>query len=192
MAVHTQSCLASIRSTTSGLRTIISQAAITAFSARRAPCVLRTPTAPSRPGASSRSFFPAGRQFYQYNPILVGSQGTNIRTNALFVNDNVRWNEHLTFNFGLRWDKNNAVDSAGCGGDENRQTGTAGRSDLGSEGGRRLGPLAAATDATQRRSRRATAIANMASAGGDERATIQSVSRAARSMPTSPLRLLAW
>jgi Carboxypeptidase regulatory-like domain/TonB dependent receptor len=66
------------------------------------------------PGCIFPQFLPGGSTVLQYNPILVGSEGTNIRTNALFVNDNVRWNEHLTFNLGLRWDKNNAVDSTGA------------------------------------------------------------------------------
>ena len=49
----------------------------------------------------------------QYNPIAMGSLGTNFRTNGFFVNDNLRWNNHLTFNLGLRYDRNHGVDSAG-------------------------------------------------------------------------------
>ncbi len=49
----------------------------------------------------------------QYNPIPMGSLGTNFRTNGFFVNDNLRWNNHLTFNLGLRYDRNHGVDSAG-------------------------------------------------------------------------------
>ncbi len=64
------------------------------------------------PGCIFPQFLP-GSTIIQYNPIFVSSQGTNFRTNALFVNDNLRWNSNLTFNLGLRWDKNHAVDSAG-------------------------------------------------------------------------------
>jgi hypothetical protein len=49
----------------------------------------------------------------QYNPIATSSLGTNFRTNGFFVNDNLRWNNHLTFNLGLRYDRNHGVDSAG-------------------------------------------------------------------------------
>ncbi|MEO8258536.1 MAG: TonB-dependent receptor [Acidobacteriota bacterium] len=49
----------------------------------------------------------------QYNPITVGTQGTNFRTHSIFFNDNWRLNTHVTFNLGVRWDKNHGVDSAG-------------------------------------------------------------------------------
>jgi hypothetical protein len=64
------------------------------------------------PGCIFPQFLP-GSTTLQYNPITLSSLGTNFRTNALFVNDSVRWNEHWTFNAGLRWDKNHGVDSAG-------------------------------------------------------------------------------
>jgi outer membrane receptor for ferrienterochelin and colicin len=54
-----------------------------------------------------------GSTTIQYNPIAEGSQGTNFRTNALFFNDNWRWTDRVTFNLGLRWDKNDGKDSAG-------------------------------------------------------------------------------
>ncbi len=54
-----------------------------------------------------------GSTTIQYNPIALGSQGTNFRTNALFVNDNWRWTDRVTVNLGLRWDKNQGQDSAG-------------------------------------------------------------------------------
>ena len=57
--------------------------------------------------------FQPGSTTFQYNPIAVSTLGTNFRTYALFVNDHIRWNNHLTFNLGLRWDKNHGVDSAG-------------------------------------------------------------------------------
>ena len=54
-----------------------------------------------------------GSTTIQYNPITLGSEGTNFRTNALFVNDNWRWTDRVTVNLGLRWDKNQGKDSAG-------------------------------------------------------------------------------
>src|SRR4030095_16384432 len=42
-----------------------------------------------------------------------GSEGTNFRTHSLFLNDNWRYNTHLTFNLGVRWDKNHGKDAAG-------------------------------------------------------------------------------
>ncbi len=58
-------------------------------------------------------FLGDGTTTIQYNPILVGSLGTNFRTNSAFVNDNWRVNNHLTANLGLRFDKNDGKDSAG-------------------------------------------------------------------------------
>jgi outer membrane receptor for ferrienterochelin and colicin len=55
-----------------------------------------------------------GSTTIQWNPIAEGSQGTNFRTNALFVNDNWRWTDRVTVNMGLRWDKNQGKDSAGA------------------------------------------------------------------------------
>ncbi len=54
-----------------------------------------------------------GSTTIQWNPIDQGSQGTNFRTNALFLNDNWRFTDRLTFSLGLRWDKNQGKDSAG-------------------------------------------------------------------------------
>jgi outer membrane receptor protein involved in Fe transport len=63
------------------------------------------------PGCIFPQFLP-GSTILQYNPIEVTSQGTNFRTFGLFVNDQLRWNSRLTFNLGLRWDKNHSLDSA--------------------------------------------------------------------------------
>ncbi|HVT61763.1 MAG TPA: TonB-dependent receptor [Thermoanaerobaculia bacterium] len=49
----------------------------------------------------------------QWNPILVSSLGTNFRTNSLFANDKWRLTDRLTFNLGVRYDKNDGKDSAG-------------------------------------------------------------------------------
>jgi hypothetical protein len=49
----------------------------------------------------------------QWNPILVGSEGTNFRTHAAFFSDSWRVSSKLTANVGLRFDKNDGVNSAG-------------------------------------------------------------------------------
>jgi Carboxypeptidase regulatory-like domain/TonB dependent receptor len=49
----------------------------------------------------------------QWDPITLASQGSNIRTHALFVNDTWRFNQGMSFNLGLRWDKNQGEDAAG-------------------------------------------------------------------------------
>jgi outer membrane receptor for ferrienterochelin and colicin len=54
-----------------------------------------------------------GSTTIQWNPIDTGSLGTNFRTNAVFLNDTWRYTDRLTFNLGLRWDKNQGKDSAG-------------------------------------------------------------------------------
>jgi hypothetical protein len=55
----------------------------------------------------------ANRTLLEYDPINLSSKGTNFRTHSVFVNDNLRWNGSLTFNLGLRFDKNHGVDSMG-------------------------------------------------------------------------------
>jgi outer membrane receptor protein involved in Fe transport len=70
-------------------------------------------TAIIRNGVIYPQWNPGVSTVLQYNPIFVGSQGTNFRTHSLFFNDNWRFNSNLTFNLGLRWDKNNGKDAAG-------------------------------------------------------------------------------
>ena len=48
-----------------------------------------------------------------YWPIFQLSQGTNFKTNSVFVNDTWRISDHLTANLGLRYDKNDGKDSVG-------------------------------------------------------------------------------
>jgi hypothetical protein len=48
----------------------------------------------------------------QWDPITLASQGSNIKTHALFVNDTWRLNQ-VSINLGLRWDKNQGDDAAG-------------------------------------------------------------------------------
>jgi hypothetical protein len=63
-----------------------------------------------------QSVFPVltpGRAFIQYNPIAISSKGTDFRTNSFFVNDHWRFDDHFSFNVGLRLDMNDGVDSQG-------------------------------------------------------------------------------
>ncbi len=48
-----------------------------------------------------------------YYPIVQPPVASDIRTYSVFVNDSWRLNNFLSFNVGLRWDKNNAKDTAG-------------------------------------------------------------------------------
>lgn len=45
-------------------------------------------------------------------PILLRSEGTNLVTHSLFANDEWRYSGRLTFNLGLRWDRNQGEDAA--------------------------------------------------------------------------------
>jgi hypothetical protein len=58
------------------------------------------------PGTSSTS------TQIEYDPILLLSKGSHLRTHSLFINDNWRWTGHLSFGAGLRVDKNNANDGS--------------------------------------------------------------------------------
>jgi hypothetical protein len=49
----------------------------------------------------------------QWSPIPLDSQGSNFRTYSLFYNDSWRFNDHLTANLGVRWDKNHGEDQQG-------------------------------------------------------------------------------
>ncbi len=52
--------------------------------------------------------------YFTYYPIPKLSQGSDLRTNSVFVNDSWRLNNKLSFNVGVRWDKNDATDSSGA------------------------------------------------------------------------------
>jgi outer membrane receptor protein involved in Fe transport len=54
-----------------------------------------------------------GSTFIQWNPIPLGSSGSNFRTYSAFANDSWRVNSRLTANLGLRWDKNHGEDQQG-------------------------------------------------------------------------------
>jgi hypothetical protein len=49
----------------------------------------------------------------QWNPITVLSQGTDLRTNSVFLNDQWQYSGNFTFNLGVRWDRNQGEDAAG-------------------------------------------------------------------------------
>ena len=49
----------------------------------------------------------------QWNPILVDSLGTNFRTHGVFFSDSWRVSSRLTANLGVRFDKNDGVNSGG-------------------------------------------------------------------------------
>ena len=64
-------------------------------------------------GTSILPIFLPGSTIIQWNPIGLSSQGTDLRTNSVFANDQWRLSEKLTFNLGLRWDGNRGEDAAG-------------------------------------------------------------------------------
>jgi len=66
----------------------------------------------SADGSVTPVFLGDGTTIIQWNPIPVGSQGTNFRTHSLFFNDNWRIGSHLTANLGVRYDRNRGADSA--------------------------------------------------------------------------------
>ncbi len=56
---------------------------------------------------------PGGNSYITYYPILANSLGTHFKTNSLFVNDRWRLSDNLSFNVGLRYDKNDGTDATG-------------------------------------------------------------------------------
>lgn len=49
----------------------------------------------------------------QWTPILQGTQGNSFKTWSVFVNDTWNLNQNLSFNIGVRWDKNDGEDGGG-------------------------------------------------------------------------------
>jgi len=54
-----------------------------------------------------------GTTFIRWSPIFTHTQGTNFKTYSGFVNDAWRLNNRLSFNLGVRYDKNGGTDSVG-------------------------------------------------------------------------------
>ena len=48
-----------------------------------------------------------------WNPIFVPSTGSDLSTRSYFLNDKWDFNKNFSFNLGMRYDKNNAVDASG-------------------------------------------------------------------------------
>ncbi|MEO7794513.1 MAG: TonB-dependent receptor [Thermoanaerobaculia bacterium] len=54
-----------------------------------------------------------GGSYLAYYPILSTSLGTHFKTNSVFVNDRWRLSDNLSFNLGVRYDKNDGKDASG-------------------------------------------------------------------------------
>lgn len=54
-----------------------------------------------------------GGSYLAYYPILSTSLGTHFKTNSLFANDRWRLSDNLSFNIGVRYDKNDGKDAGG-------------------------------------------------------------------------------
>ena len=52
---------------------------------------------------------------FNYFPVAFASLGSNLKTTSVFANDKWDLNQHISLNLGARYDKNDAVDSAGHG-----------------------------------------------------------------------------
>lgn len=63
-------------------------------------------------GAELRPRFDSGTVI-QWNPIFTFSEGTDLQTQSVFLNDKWDLNDRLSFNIGLRFDKNDAQDADG-------------------------------------------------------------------------------
>lgn len=51
--------------------------------------------------------------YFYWTPIFESSQGNRMRTDSIFVNDRIRYNDRLSLSVGLRYDRNDAVNQAG-------------------------------------------------------------------------------
>lgn len=63
-----------------------------------------------RPGTSDRD---TAASYLLWTPLLESSQGSQLRTYSAFFNDAWRFNNHLSLNLGVRWDKTDEKDQAG-------------------------------------------------------------------------------
>jgi hypothetical protein len=64
-------------------------------------------------GTVTPVFLNNGTTVIQWNPIFVESEGADLRTHSLFLNDNWRVSSRITANIGLRYDRNDGSNSAG-------------------------------------------------------------------------------
>jgi outer membrane receptor for ferrienterochelin and colicin len=64
-----------------------------------------------RDGVIYPSWTPGTSTTIQWNPITNNSLGTDFRTHSVFVNDQWRLSDRLSFNVGIRYDKNDGKDS---------------------------------------------------------------------------------
>lgn len=66
------------------------------------------------PGANPAGVTSGSTAFFVHTPInQLQMNESDLRTDSYFVNDRWDLNEHFTFNLGVRYDRNNAVDSSG-------------------------------------------------------------------------------
>ena len=63
-------------------------------------------------GSNIYPVIPAGTEL-DWWPVLQGSQGSDLRTQSAYLNDSWRLSNRLSFNVGVRYDKNDATDAAG-------------------------------------------------------------------------------
>jgi hypothetical protein len=75
--------------------------------------IVDSTTSVTRDGVVYPVFNNNNTTFILYQPIVVPSIGWNFRTHALFLTDTLRYNDRLTLNLGVRWDKNDGTDSIG-------------------------------------------------------------------------------
>lgn len=66
-----------------------------------------------RDGQMYPRWLPGTSVYIQWNPILDESKGTDFVTESVFVNDRWRLSKKLSFNIGLRYDRNDGRDSLG-------------------------------------------------------------------------------
>lgn len=58
-------------------------------------------------------FSPGTNTYFYYQPILKANKGTSFKTQSLFVNDKWRLSNSVSFNIGVRYDKNDGKDGEG-------------------------------------------------------------------------------
>jgi hypothetical protein len=63
-----------------------------------------------RPGTSDRD---TAASYILWTPLFESSQGSTLRTYSAFFNDSWRFNNHWSFNLGVRWDKTDEKDQGG-------------------------------------------------------------------------------